>query len=103
VRSFFHRNPTPVCIEVINNDDEPPKVHININSASAPADENPATVKTNPVPETLPTILSGEVPAIPRGVPPEFFTQLVETMKIMQVVQAPQAIPKIVVESRDHE
>jgi hypothetical protein len=103
VRSFFRCNPTPVRIEVINNDNEPPKVHININSASAPADENPATVQTNPVPATLPTILPGEVPAIPGGVPPEFYTQLIKTMKIMQVVQAPQAIPKIVVEQRDHE
>ncbi len=103
MRSFFRCNPTPVRIEVINNDNEPPKVHININSASAPADENPATVQTNPVPATLPTILPGEVPAIPGGVPPEFYTQLIKTMKIMQVVQAPQAIPKIVVEQRDHE
>ncbi len=103
VRSFFHHNLTPVCTEYIDDDDEPLEVHINISSASAPADENPATVQTNPVPETLPTILPGEVPAIPGGVPPEFYTQLIKTMKIMQVVQAPQAIPKIVVESRDHE
>jgi hypothetical protein len=103
VRSFFHRNPTPVRIEVINDDDEHPEVRININSANAPADENPATVQTNPVLATLPTILPGEVQAIPGGVPPEFYTQLIETMKIMQVVQAPQAIPKIVVESRNHE
>jgi hypothetical protein len=35
VRSFFRRNPTPMRIEVINDDDEPPEVRININSASA--------------------------------------------------------------------
>jgi hypothetical protein len=69
----------------------------------APADENPATVQTNPVPATLPTILPGEVPAIPGGVPPEFYTQLIKTIMIMQVVQAPQAIPKRVVESSNHE
>ncbi len=103
MRSFFRRNPTPVRIKVINDDNEPPEVRININSASAPADENPATVQTNPVPATLPTVLPGEVPAILGGVPPVFYTQLIETMKIMQVVQAPQAIPKIVVESCDHE
>jgi hypothetical protein len=103
VRSFFRCNPTPVRIEVIGDDNEPPEVTININSASVPANENPATVQTNPVPETLPTILPGEVPAIPGGVPPEFYTQLIETMKIMQVVQVHQAIPKIVVESGDHE
>jgi hypothetical protein len=60
---------------------------------------------TNPVPATLPTVtlpLVG-VPTFPGGVPPEFYTQLIETMKIMQVVQAPPVIPKIVVESRDHE
>jgi hypothetical protein len=103
VRSFFCSNPAPVRIEVINDDDEHPKVRININSASVSADENPATVQTNPVLATLPTIFPGEVPAIPGGVPPEFYTQLIETMKIMQVVQAPQKIPKIVVESHDHE
>ncbi len=74
VRSFFRCNPTSVCIVVIEDDDEPPKVRININSASALADENPATVQTNPVPATLPTIIPGEVPAIPGGVPPEFYT-----------------------------
>jgi hypothetical protein len=121
VRSFFRRNPAPVRIEVIDNDDEP--LCININSASAPGVVATATVQvnpvpaimptkpvpvptmpTNPVPATLPTILSpGRVPAIPGGVPPEFYTQLIETMKIMQVVQAPPAIPKIVVEFWDHE
>jgi hypothetical protein len=61
------------------------------------------TIPINPVPATLPTILPpGGVPAIPGGVPPEFYIQLIKTMKIMQVVQSPLAIPKIVVESWDH-
>jgi hypothetical protein len=112
VRSFFCRNSTPVRIEVVDDDDEPLCIDILsttapgvVATATAQVNPVPASMPTNPVPAILPTItlpLVG-VPTFLGGVPPEFYTQLIETMKIMQVVQAPPVIPKIVVESRDHE
>ena len=67
---FFCRNPTPARVEDVNNEE-------NI--------------------EVLPPATATAVASNP---PPEFFAQLIETMKN---IQAPQHPTKIVGESRDHE
>ena len=70
LKEFFRRNPTPARVEDVNEEE-------NI-KVFPPA--TAAAVASNP--------------------PPEFFAQLIETMKN---IQAPQHPTKIVVESRDHE
>ncbi|KAL3803022.1 hypothetical protein ACHAW5_005300 [Stephanodiscus triporus] len=80
LRDFFCRNPTPTRVEEDVDDDnkEIPEVPVAHSTTTEP-------------PTHLP----------PRGnPPPEFYAQLIETMKIFQ---APQQPTKIVVESRDHE
>ena len=88
VRTFFHRNPTPTRVEL--NDDDAPTIPII--STQAPLDH------------TLPPASPAAAPFLPQinntNPPPNFYTQLIETMKKMQAPQQPQ---KIVVESRDHE
>jgi hypothetical protein len=80
MKEFFHRNPTPACVEINDNDEEVNEVHIPVCSASK-----------NQAPPAEPA---------PMNPPAEFYSQLIETMKHMQ---APQQPAKIVVESRDHE
>lgn len=71
LREFYRRNPTPARHNVDMDDEEVPQ--ISVHSTIAATTANP---------------------------PPEFFTQLIQTMKNFQ---APSQPSKIVVESRDHE
>jgi hypothetical protein len=74
LKAFFCRNPTPARVENVVDDEEEIPVHSNI---------------------------ATQLPPLPPGnPPPEFYAQLIETMKN---IQAPQQPTKIVVESRDHE
>jgi hypothetical protein len=83
LKAFFRRNPTPARVETV--DDDKNIDEFLVRSTTAPSASLPpgiAAVAVGPNP------------------PPEFFTQLIETMKN---IQAPQQPTKIVVESRDHE
>jgi len=70
LKEFFRRNPTPACTEDV--DDK----------------------------ENIKVLPPATVAAVASKPPPEFFAQLIETMKN---IQAPQHPTKIVVEFRDHE
>jgi hypothetical protein len=83
LKAFFRRNPTPARVETVDDDENIDEFLVR--STTAPSASLPpgiAAVAVGPNP------------------PPEFFTQLIETMKN---IQAPQQPTKIVVESRDHE
>ena len=83
LKAFFRRNPTPARVETVDDDGNIDEFLVR--STTAPSASLPpgiAAVAVGPNP------------------PPEFFTQLIETMKN---IQAPQQPTKIVVESRDHE
>ena len=83
LKAFFRRNPTPARVEIVDDDENVDEVLVSRTiapSVSLPPGIAVAAVGTNP--------------------PPEFFAQLIETMKN---IQAPQQPTKIVVESRDHE
>jgi hypothetical protein len=95
VKRFFHRNPFPSCIKIINNDEEQPQLRIPICSGGTPMNENPS-MATAPSTSILAAIAAIPATVIP---PKEFFTQLINTMKNLQ---APQQPTKIVIESRDH-
>jgi hypothetical protein len=88
IKSFFRRNPTPARVEIHNDDD----VTIPVVSTRAPAENihPPATVNA----ETLPPLSTYA------NQPPNFYAQLIKTMKSKQT---PQQLQKIVVKSRDHE
>ena len=76
LKAFFRRNPTPARVEDV--DDDEGEIQVPVHSTKAT-----------------------QLPPLPPGnPPPEFYTQLIETMKN---IQAPQQPTKIVVESRDHE
>jgi hypothetical protein len=76
LREFFCRNPTPARVEDVNDNEEEIQVPVH----------NTTALSTHSLPLGNP--------------PPEFYAQLIETMKH---IQAPQQPTKIVVESRDHE
>ena len=83
LKAFFRRNPTPARVEIVDDDENVDEVLVSRTiapSVSLPPGIAVTAVGTNP--------------------PPEFFAQLIETMKN---IQAPQQPTKIVVESRDHE
>ena len=76
LKAFFRRNPTPTRVEGTENDEE--EIQVPVHSTKV-----------------------AQLPPLPHGnPPPEFYAQLIETMKNFQ---APQQPTKIVVESRDHE
>ena len=76
LKTFFRRNPTPARVEDIDVDEEEIQVPVHRTKVA-------------------------QLPPLPPGnPPPEFYAQLIETMKN---IQAPQQPTKIVVESRDHE
>jgi hypothetical protein len=83
IKEFFYRNPTPVRVEEEFVDKTEPQIPVH--SANAPIP--PATVAFPPAAAQIPT--------------QEFYTQLLETMKVLR--QAPPQQQKIVVESREHE
>ena len=85
LKAFFRRNPTPARVEIIDNDENVNEPRIQVSSTAAPS---------NSLPPGLATAATSSNP------PPEFFAQLIETMKNIQATQQP---TKIVVESRDHE
>jgi len=104
VKAFFRRNPTPACAAFLDEEDNNPTAEIPIHTTRA----NDATTK-NDFPTTAdatPPSPAMALPPLPAGLPPigsappEFFAQLIQTMKSLQ---APQLPPKIIVEFRDHQ
>jgi hypothetical protein len=85
LKAFFRRNPTPARVEIIDDDENADEPRVPVRSTSAPSNSLPPGIATA---------------ATISNPPPEFFAQLIETMKN---IQAPQQPTKIVVESRDHE
>ena len=85
LKAFFRRNPTPARVEIIDDDENADKPRVPVRSTAAPSNSLPPGIATA---------------ATISNPPPEFFAQLIETMKN---IQAPQQPTKIVVESRDHE
>jgi hypothetical protein len=85
MKAFFRRNPTPARVEIIDDDENGDDPRVPVRSTVAPSNSHPPGIATA---------------ATSSNPPPEFFAQLIETMKN---IQAPQQPTKIVVESRDHE
>ena len=85
LKAFFRRNPTPARVEIIDDDENADEPRVPVRSTAAPSNSLPPGIATA---------------ATISNPPPEFFAQLIETMKN---IQAPQQPTKIVVESRDHE
>ena len=85
LKAFFCRNPTPARVEIIDDDENADEPRVPVRSTAAPSNSLPPGIATA---------------ATISNPPPEFFAQLIETMKN---IQAPQQPTKIVVESRDHE
>ncbi len=83
MKEFYRRNPTPACVKDNDNDEDTNKVHIPVHSTA-----------TNQPLLVIPAAFTNTNP------PPEFYAQLIETMKN---IQAPQHPSKIVVKSRDYE
>jgi hypothetical protein len=82
MKEFYRRNPTPARVEDNDDDEDTNEVQITVKS----------TTTANQPPPFVPLAV-----ATP---PPEFYAQLIETMKN---IQAPQHPSKIVLESRDYE
>jgi hypothetical protein len=106
LKTFFRRNPTPARAAFLDEEDNNPTAEIPIHSTRVPVVD--ATTK-NDSPTTADATLPPPVtalPPLPAGLPPigsappEFFAQLIETMKSLQ---APKLPAKIIVESRDHQ
>ena len=104
VKAFFRRNPTPARAAFLDEEDNNPTAEIPIHTTRV----NNVTTK-NDFPTTAdatPPSPAMALPPLPAGLPPigsappEFFAQLIQTMKSLQ---APQLPPKIIVESRDHQ
>ena len=105
VKAFFRRNPTPARAAFLDEEDNNPTAEIPIHTTRV----NNATSK-NDFPTTAddatPPSPAMALPPLPAGLPPigsappEFFAQLIQTMKSLQ---APQLPPKTIVESRDHQ
>jgi hypothetical protein len=76
LREFFHRNHTPARVKDVNDDEE--EIQVPVHNTTAPSTHS--LTLGNP--------------------PPEFYAQLIKTMKH---IQAPQQPTNIFVESRDHE
>ncbi len=85
LREFFRRNPTPAHVEDVDDNKNIKEIRVPVHSTTAPLNHS------------LRPALAAVVASNP---PPEFYAQLIETMKNFQ---APQQPTKIVVESRDHE
>ena len=85
LKEFFRRNPTPARVEDVDAEENIDELRVPVRSM---------TVPTNSLPPAIAAAVTSNNP------PPEFFAQLIETMKN---IQAPQLPTKIVVESRDHE
>jgi hypothetical protein len=85
LKEFFCCNPTLARVEDVDDNKNVGETQVLVCSTMAPSNSLPPTIAA--------TVAS-------TNLPPEFFAQLIETMKNMQ---APQHRTKIVVESRDHE
>jgi hypothetical protein len=81
MKEFYRRNPTPALVDDNDDDEDTNEVHIPVHSTA-----------TNQPSLVVPAAFTNLNP------PPEFYAQLIETMKN---IQAPQHPSKIVVESRD--
>jgi hypothetical protein len=64
MKEFYRRNPTPARVEDNDNDEDTNKVHIPVHSTA-----------TNQPPLVVPAAFTNTNP------PPEFYAQLIETMK----------------------
>ena len=104
VKAFFRRNPTPVRPAFLDEEDNNPTAEIPIHTTrvngTTTRNDFPTTIDATPLSPAmaLPPLLAGLPPI--GSAPPEFFAQLIQTMKSLQ---APQLPPKIIVESRDHQ
>jgi hypothetical protein len=104
VKTFFRRNPTPVRAVFLDEEDNNPTAEIPIHTIRV----DDATTKNDfpTTADTTPPSPAMALPPLPAGLPPigsappEFFAQLIQTMKSLQ---APQLPPKIIVKSRDHQ
>jgi hypothetical protein len=83
MKEFYRCNPTPARVEDNNDDKDTNEVHIPVHSTA-----------TNQPPLVVLAAFTNTNP------PPEFYAQLIETMKN---IQAPQHLSKIVIESRNYE
>jgi hypothetical protein len=106
VNSFFHHNPTPTRVVIIDEDNNPTKqeAQIPIHSTSAYTDVTGGdfvhtTTGIAPPPSNPRTPGGQRLRPTQWQAPPEFFTQLIETMKLFSAPQQPQ---KVVVKSQDH-
>jgi hypothetical protein len=81
MKEFYRRNPTPARVEEYDDDENTKVVHIPVHSTA-----------TNQPLLVVPAAFTNTNP------PPEFYAQLIKTMKN---IQAPQHPSKIVIESRD--
>jgi hypothetical protein len=82
MKEFYRRNPTPAHVEDNDDDEDTNEVNIPMHS-----------IATNQPLLVIPAAFMNTNP------PPEFYAQLIETMKN---IQAPQHLSKIVVKSRDY-
>jgi hypothetical protein len=109
MNSFFHRNPTPAWVIIIDEDNDPTKKEARIPIHGTSAYTNAAGGDNVPTTTDVTPPAAAIKPPRPLGpktaphslatAPPKFFIQLIETMKSFLAPQQPQ---KIVVESRDH-
>jgi hypothetical protein len=109
VKTFSRRNPTPTCAVFLDEEDNNPTAEIPIHTTrvhvdAATKNDVPTTADASPLSPAMahPSLPAGLATALPPmgSAPPEFFAQLIQTMKSLQ---APQLPPKIIVESRDHQ
>ena len=102
VKTFFRRNPTPARAVFLDEEDNNPTAEIPIHTTRVHVDvttknDSPTTADATP---PSPVMALPPLPPPIGSAPPEFFAQLIQTMKSLQ---APQLPPKIIVESRDHQ
>ncbi len=115
VKDFFHCNPTPSCVEIINDDNEQIAIQGTTATTSASKRTNVGTnvtaATTNKISTAAATAAAavaatastatGRYAIIAGNPPEEFYDQLIATMRNQQQA-APLHQQKIVVKSREH-